>query len=608
MKVFSLAFIGTHKSLRHLPKFYAGQEIPEIGDLVEAPLKSERGEGIVMYVSEEEDSDYKTLGKIVKKNVFSSKYIEWLSLSARRFFCHPSLFLQKMFLPSEKKNLAEATFPTCASGQFFSEELFLGFHFSGKNLELVQRIKKTLEQKLPVLFIVPSYLALFQVHKKFSEIFEHANIATVHSFITEKQKKKIHKSLANNEIDIIIGTPQSICLPFSRLGLIVLHEYADDSYADLLSPFVHWGDVARLFAKIFSIPMILSSNIGKIEDLANHALQKKEFPELFPMPITIADMRLEKANKNELPLSAVALHAIGSALDRKHQSIVHINRKGLHWTMICVNCGYSPVSPFSGLKMGVFQNQKTGTQFLKCSTSGYTESLKLKCPECQGDWTMVGSGTQDVEHLLSSYFPTAKVVRADKDVLSTKRKMEDFITQVESKNVDIIVGTSFALKGFAFSHVSTVVEVNADLALMIPQIGGEEHALGKLRQLVDKIGNAIHPVAILQTSIPTHPVYALLQAKSDDLLRRYFPQRQQFFHPPFSRVVRLVSRAKRKETVEKHLAEYVHTYSTWFFHLFAPRVQFFEKTQAYEGFVEGFLRPEYEEMLFESRAEVEVRK
>lgn len=602
MNVVSVALLAFPKNKRDLLEFSVpdSSPLPHKGDLIEVPLGDKRVQALVFLVEHKNAiSSLKNIGRILQTQVLPEKYIDFIQSISRFYFCNPSFFLQKVFLPSQKTDLTSLQFISPAEIDK-KLSILMGLHFSSKNAIVLQNIRETLEKKLPVLFFVPSYFALLQAHNFLTQFFPDKKIVLSHSSLTPVQKKKLYSSIESQSFDICIGTGSSVFLPFSALGLIIVHEYADESYTSVVFPYENYSHIVRLYAEKFSIPLLLLSVLPKIEDIAfakSQNIQLSQVADSSVPPIAIVDMNLERQNGNDSLFSAVALQAIQNTLSQNNQVLLYINKKGMHWTMVCEKCGASPISPFSGLKMGVFKNKK-GEMFLKCTHSGHTQSVPTVCPECSGAWRMVGSGTQEGEEVLQKLFPQARILRFDKDAMPTNGKIKEAYELIQEKKVDIIITTSFGLRGFSFPHVSLVIDTKAENHFLFPVFSAEEKALRKMRQLLDKIGVMQNACMIVQTNTPHLNVFKIFQNFSLHWIPQTLSERKKFFHPPFGIPVRLIKTGKKKQSIENALAEWKQKYTSWFFHMFAPTLRFFDKKQEFEGTIEGVLHPEHHNDLY----------
>ena len=177
----------------------------------------------------------------------------------------------------------------------------------------------------------------------------------------------------------------------------------------------------------------------------------------------------------------------------------------------------------------------------------------MRCPSCQSDhWLEKGFGTQKVEEGLNQLFPQFKILRVDRDSISTPEEMKSFIKQVERQQAQIIVGTQMLSKGLNFPSIYLVGLILADMDFHFPDFRAEERSFQTLLQMAGRAGRTDFGEVVLQTFNPQHS--SLLFAKKHDykgfFLNR-IKSRETWAYPPFSRLCLLrIDSLKEKEGMD----------------------------------------------------------
>ena len=74
-------------------------------------------------------------------------------------------------------------------------------------------------------------------------------------------------------------------------------------------------------------------------------------------------------------------------------------------------------------------------------------------------------GTQKVVEMLQKRFPSARVLRADRDALRQKNSHVEVFQSFAKGEADILVGTQMIVKGHDFPNVTLVGILAADLSM-----------------------------------------------------------------------------------------------------------------------------------------------
>jgi primosomal protein N' (replication factor Y) (superfamily II helicase) len=205
------------------------------------------------------------------------------------------------------------------------------------------------------------------------------------------------------------------------------------------------------------------------------------------------------------------LTALAERLQRGEQSLVFINRRGYAPSMLCNGCGH--VFPCSRCSAHLVLHRSRQGYRLVCHHCGLVARPPEACPECGNlDLRPAGQGTQRVEETLTEQFPTARILRIDRDTAARKGAFAAMREQVEAREVDILVGTQIVAKGHDFPHLTLVGVIGADQALISPDFRASERLFAQLMQVAGRAGRAQHPGEVLiQTQYPRHPLYQALQ-------------------------------------------------------------------------------------------------
>jgi primosomal protein N' (replication factor Y) len=155
----------------------------------------------------------------------------------------------------------------------------------------------------------------------------------------------------------------------------------------------------------------------------------------------------------------------------------------------------------------------------------------------------VGVGTERIEEDLQKLFPQARIARADRDNINSRESLDELISQIENKEVDIIVGTQMIAKGLDFEALTLVGVVLADIGFNLPDFRSAERSFQLLMQVSGRSGRHLAEgrsagEVVIQTFNPQHT--SILYAQNHDykgFAEQELSLRQELFYPPYGRLV-----------------------------------------------------------------------
>ena len=137
--------------------------------------------------------------------------------------------------------------------------------------------------------------------------------------------------------------------------------------------------------------------------------------------------------------------------------------------------------------------------------------------------------------MINRRFPTARVLRADRDALRQKNSHLEVFQSFAKGEADILVGTQMIVKGHDFPNVTLVGVLAADLSMFSGDYLSSERTFQLLTQASGRAGRGMKEgLAIIQTYQPEH--YAVTAAADQDY-EKFFQHerlyRKLMHYPPF---------------------------------------------------------------------------
>lgn len=435
--------------------------------------------------------------------------------------------------------------------------LLHGITGSGKTHIYTELIREALKEGKQALYLLPEITLTKQIIDRVKGELG-VKVGVYHSKFNDHERVEIWHKVNRREYDIVIGVRSSIFLPFQDLGIIIVDEEHDTSFKQQEpAPRYNARDVAVYYAFMQNIPIVLGSATPSFESYNNslqgkyHLVTLKKRAIATQMPtIEIVDMRQQRKKRlNQGIFSSVMIEAIQKALMKEEQVILFQNRRGYAPYLICETCGQVPQCINCDISLTYHKHKG----HLRCHYCGYTQFETEKCGYCE-NFTLrrAGIGTEKIEEEIQQIFPNHKIARMDLDTTRGKFSFQQLISQFESRQIDILVGTQMVSKGLDFDNVTLVGVINADNILSFPDFRAYEHAYQLLTQVSGRAGRKEKTGKVLiQSSSPDNLVLTSIEHPYENFYYAEAPQRKPLHYPPFYRLIRIEVRHRDREYIEK---------------------------------------------------------
>ncbi len=395
-------------------------------------------------------------------------------------------------------------------GQFRPHVLY-GITGSGKTEVYLHITEKCLSRGQQALVLVPEISLTPQLVSRFSQRLGN-RVYVVHSGMSDNQRYRAWWAANNAQPCVVLGTRSAIFTPLPNPGVIIVDEEHDMSYKQHEGFRYHARDLAIKRGSVDRIPVVLGSATPSMESMRNVSTEKYQLLRLEQragnalLP-TIALVDL-KTHPHRDGLTPQLLDALGQQLERKEQTILYINRRGFAPVAQCSSCAWQATCNRCDACLTF---HKSSGQF-KCHHCGRAVPALTACAQCSAPLFYSGVGTQRIENALSLRFPDANICRFDRDNIVTLKQLGGALDEINSGNVDIIIGTQLISKGHDFPGVTLVGVINPDQGLYSADFRAPEHLYQQLVQVTGRAGRSNVPgKVIIQTAHPDHPYLELIQ-------------------------------------------------------------------------------------------------
>ncbi len=440
-------------------------------------------------------------------------------------------------IPTLTAEQVSAVTTVTAGLERFNTWLMHGVTGSGKTEVYLRIIESALSHNKQTLVLIPEINLTPQLEAIFRARFCTTSLVNLHSGLNDTERLTGWLQAQRGEAKIILGTRLAVFTPLPKLGLIIVDEEHDSSFKQQDGLRYSARDLAIFRARKTNIPVVLGTATPSLESyfnaingryqyirLTSRAVQSARLPS-----IQYIDTRIHKSQDG---LSEPLLKALEKCLSEKHQSLIFINRRGYAPVLLCKSCGWSALCQRCSSRLVVHLRDKK----LRCHHCGHEEKFPRACPQCGNqDIAPFGQGTQRVEEALIAHFPSARILRIDRDSTRRKNAWKEILHAIHTHQVDILIGTQLLAKGHDFPNLSLVGILNADTSLYSTDFRASERLFAQLMQVSGRAGRAnVAGHVLIQTEFPDHPLYyALQQHDYDTLAQTLLTEREIAGFPPY---------------------------------------------------------------------------
>ena len=442
--------------------------------------------------------------------------------------------------------------------------LIHGVTGSGKTEVYMEMIRQAVDEGKQAIVLIPEIALTYQTVMRFYRRFGD-RVSIMNSRLSAGERYDQMMRARAGKVDVMIGPRSALFTPFPHLGLIVIDEEHEPTYKSEQTPRYHARETAIRRAQMENASVVLGSATPSME--AMYRARRGEYV-LFEMKnrsrmqsmaeVYTADMREELKSGNRSILSRKLQELMQERLEKKEQTMLFLNRRGYSGFVSCRECGHVIKCPHCSVSLSVHRDGK-----MRCHYCGYEQPRVDACPECGsrhiGEFR---AGTQQIEEIVRTTFPGARVLRMDMDTTRQKDAHEKILSAFANEEADILVGTQMIVKGHDFPNVTLVGVLAADLSLYTDDYRSGERTFQLLTQAVGRAGRGERRgEAVIQTYSPDH--YAIQASAAQDYESFYQEEiryRELMGYPPAEELLAVHVSCEDEELLERgchYLKEYI---------------------------------------------------
>ncbi|MGN0271357.1 MAG: primosomal protein N' [Lachnospiraceae bacterium] len=459
----------------------------------------------------------------------------------------------EVILNEEQRAAVQSVWQDYEQG-IYQTYLLHGVTGSGKTEVYMELISRVIGQGRQAIVLIPEIALTYQTVMRFYNRFGD-RVSIMNSRLSAGERFDQFERAKKGEIDVMIGPRSALFTPFSNLGLIIIDEEHEAAYKSEQVPRYHARETAIQRAKMAQASVVLGSATPSIESYykakngeyvllrLQKRVQQKPLAECYTV-----DLREELKEGNRSILSRKLQELMEERLEKKQQTMLFINRRGLAGFVSCRACGHVIKCPHCDVSL----SQHTGGRMV-CHYCGYEEPEPKVCPSCGSKYISgFKAGTQKIEEIVKKRFPQARTLRMDTDTTRNKDSYEEILSAFANQEADILVGTQMIVKGHDFPNVTLVGVLAADMSLYRNDFHGAERTFQLLTQAAGRAGRGKETgEVVIQTYTPEH--YSI-QAAAKQEYELFYQQeilcRELMNYPPVWNLLLILVTSKTEEEGE----------------------------------------------------------
>ncbi|MCF0130145.1 MAG: primosomal protein N' [Pseudobutyrivibrio sp.] len=437
------------------------------------------------------------------------------------------------------------------SNQIYKTYLIHGVTGSGKTEVYMEIMDKVLAMGRQVIVLIPEIALTYQTLMRFYARFGD-KVSILNSKMSPGERFDQFERAKKGEISVMIGPRSALFTPFENLGLIIIDEEHEPTYKSEVIPRYHARETAIYRAGLAKASVVLGSATPSVE---SYAMAENGTYELINLEkraagqamaaCEVVDLREELAAGNKSMLSRSLQLALKDRLEKKEQSMVFLNRRGLMGFVSCRACGSVIKCPHCDVSLHLHNDGH-----MRCHYCGFDTFKPTSCPDCGSKYIgTFKAGTQRLEEIIREQFPSARVLRMDADTTRGKDGHDEILASFAAGEADVLIGTQMIVKGHDFANVTLVGVIAADISLNDSDYHSGERTFQLLTQAVGRAGRGSKAgEAIIQTYQPDN--YAIVASAAQDydsFYRQEIAYRRMLHYPPAAHMLGITIASEKLE-------------------------------------------------------------
>jgi primosomal protein N' (replication factor Y) len=409
---------------------------------------------------------------------------------------------------------------------------FRRFLLAGESWKRQEILSKIVRQALKdggyVFILVPEIEQMTRWWPEAEKLGSH--LAIYHSRLAEKKRKEIWDRIISGQSRVVIGTRAILFLPVNPVRLIVIDEVQNDLYDQAESPPFDIREGAQIRAKEEGAVLLLSSSTPPVS--CYYLSQVRG--ELIDLGQDERHYTCQFSRKDiGRWLQEALLSEVGPGLRAGQKVFFFINRKGYAGYLVCPACGHVPRCPTCQIPL-ILDKKKNE---LVCRYCGQSLGQQETCPVCHHPMKPGRiKGSQFLVERLKKLLPDFSLALLEEG--EEKPQIEDSLKKIDSGQVQVVVGTDYALPRLKPGSLSMVIVVEPEIGLNLPDFKAAEKTFIRIFKASELLANQLSSKMMVITSMPDQPA---IKFGAERDYAGFYRQELEFRHllkyPPFSLLV-----------------------------------------------------------------------
>lgn len=381
-----------------------------------------------------------------------------------------------------------------------------------------------------LLILVPDLLSLTLLQHTLNQA-ESDTTLCLSSNLNPKQLELAWNRIRSGQVSIVLGTRQALFAPFLALKeILVLFPEERLSYKQWdMTPYYEGGTVATTLSQLTRAKLAWMSTALGLE-------QYTHFPKASRQPsgtCMFIDRRLDGKGARSRSWSKTLTQHL-EAKQPSSRWMFLAKERGVSGVMLCQSCRTAARCPNCQHVLG-----EHADGHLRCFNCAYASDFFPKCSHCGAmHFESIGVGTVATERSLERLLPKARILRIDRDTLTTKQIRNEILKLLVKHQYDILVTTPEIGTLFSATQFDRIVLLDSDAGLAFPSFDAEERLLIHVKRLLAKLTPT--GSLLIETFSPEERVWqAFSHHHTHALIQELLAERSLLGYPPTTAMIKI---------------------------------------------------------------------
>jgi primosomal protein N' (replication factor Y) len=399
---------------------------------------------------------------------------------------------------------------------------------------MVAAARMVLETNRRCLFIAPEIRRAHEIGEALAAQWG-SRMVLLHSGLSPAARANTWHRIRTGEAAVVVGTRSAVFAPMLNLGLVGVEEEENTSLKEEQEPHYHGREVAWHRCEQEQAVLLLLSGHASVETQERVRLKGS----LWPFPAKPSNFSIEVVDLAQSRfgscLSGVLLESMRRTLAAGQRVALYVNRRGYAPSLTCGVCGNAPSCARCSVSL-MFSRQD---RLLTCRYCGRRTAAPDRCQVCAGtEFRLTGFGTERLEEEVRRQFPSARILRRDRDEVGSRSKGTASPEAMGTQSWDILIGTRLILHEPSARGCALLGLPFADAGLHVPDFRAAERTYHSLLDAMALVDGRAGARVILQTFLPHHHVVrAIVEGRRDLFTNAEMELRKTLGYPPFASLI-----------------------------------------------------------------------